>query len=50
LPPDPDLVLDLQPLIDTIYGRSRHTRRLRADDPIEPPLTAEEAAFLTKHP
>lgn len=46
LPPDPDLVLEIQPLIDTIYAQSRYTRRLRYNDPIDPPLSAEEAAFL----
>jgi hypothetical protein len=50
LPPDPDLILNLQPLIDTIYGQSRYTRRLRYDDPIEPSLTAEEATFLQNRP
>jgi hypothetical protein len=46
LPPDPDLILELQPLIDTIYGGSRYTRRLRYNEPIDPPLSPEEAASL----
>lgn len=49
LPPDPDLILELQPLIDAIYSHSRYTRRLRYDAPIDPPLSAEEAALLKQH-
>ncbi|HUE71747.1 MAG TPA: DUF4058 family protein [Pirellulaceae bacterium] len=47
LPPDPDLILELQPLIDTIYRGSRYTRRLRYNELIDPPLSPDEAAFLT---
>ncbi len=50
LPPDDDLILELQPLIDTIYGRSRYPRRLRYNEPIDPPLSAEEGAFLAGRP
>ena len=46
LPPDPDVILELQPLIDAIYGGSRYTRRLRYHDPIDPPLSPDEAALL----
>lgn len=47
LPPDPDLVLELQPLVDKIYRGSRYTRRMRYHQPIDPPLTPDEAAFLS---
>lgn len=46
--PDPDLALDLQPLIETIYARSRYARRIDYSKPLKPPLTAEETRWLAE--
>ena len=43
---DPDVVLPLQPLVDAVYERSRYGRRMDYNKPLEPPLTAEQAAWL----
>jgi hypothetical protein len=46
-PPDPDVVLDLQPLVAAIYERSRYDRDIDYRRPVDPPLSAAEAAWLT---
>jgi hypothetical protein len=46
--PDPDLRLNLQPMIDTIYRRSRYSRSIDYRKPLEPPLRPAEAAWLEK--
>ncbi|HUY35408.1 MAG TPA: DUF4058 family protein [Pirellulales bacterium] len=45
-PPDPDIVLDLQPLITAIYDRSRYDRDIDYRQPLQPPLSPAEAAWL----
>jgi hypothetical protein len=46
--PDADVQLDLQPLVATVYARSRYERDLDYSRPLQPPLTAEESAWLTE--
>jgi hypothetical protein len=46
-PPDDDLPLPLQPLIDAIYARSRYEVDIDYTLPLEPPLSPEEARFLS---
>jgi len=44
--PDPDVPLDLQPMIDAIYQRSRYERSIDYSKPSIPPLDAAETAWL----
>jgi hypothetical protein len=46
--PDPDVPLDLQPMIDAIYRRYRYERSIDYKRPTPPPLSSEEAAWLEK--
>jgi len=46
LAPDPDIALDLQPLAEKIYSRSRYERDIDYSQPIDPPLTPAETAWL----
>jgi hypothetical protein len=46
LAPDPDITLDIQPLIAQIYSRSRYDRDIDYSQPIHPPLSAAETAWL----
>ncbi len=46
VPPDPDILLDLQPMIDGIYTRYKYWRSIDYAKPINPPLSAEETAWL----
>jgi hypothetical protein len=46
--PDQDVRLDLQPLIATVYTRSRYDRRLDYSRPLQPPLTEEESTWLAE--
>ena len=46
--PDPDILLDLQPMIDAIYQRSRYERSIDYSKPLNPPLDAAETAWLEK--
>jgi hypothetical protein len=48
LKPDPDLSLDLQPMIDAIYTRSRYHRSINYTKPITPPLSTEETSWLAE--
>jgi Protein of unknown function (DUF4058) len=48
LKPDPDILLDLQPMIDSIYRRSRYERSIAYDKPLKPPLKAAEELWLEK--
>jgi hypothetical protein len=43
--PDPDLLLSLQPLIDTIYQRFRYARSIDYAVELTPALSPEEAAW-----
>ena len=45
-PPDDDLALTLQPLIDSIYARSRYEVDIDYSRPLEPPLSPDESRFL----
>ncbi len=44
--PDPDIVLALQPLIETICRRGRYEEEIDYAQPLTPPLGPEEAAWL----
>ncbi len=44
--PDPDVPLALQPLIETIYERSRYARRIDYTKLLDPPLPPEQVAWL----
>ena len=45
-PPDADVGLDLQPMIHTIYGRSRYERDIDYRRPCRPPLNSTETEWL----
>jgi hypothetical protein len=45
-PPDADLQLDLQPLIDRVYDLSRYGRAIDYSKPLKPPLTAKEKTWF----
>jgi hypothetical protein len=42
---DVEVRLDLQSLIETAYVNGRYSRRLHYDQPLQPPLAAEDAAW-----
>jgi hypothetical protein len=44
--PDPDVFLDLQPMVEAIYARSRYGRSIDYSRALAPPLGAEDAAWL----
>jgi uncharacterized protein DUF4058 len=44
--PDPDILLDLQPMIDSIYRRSRYERSIDYSKPLNPPLEPAERLWL----
>ena len=44
--PDADLNLDLQPMVESIYQRSRYARSIDYRKPLKPPLATAEAAWL----
>jgi hypothetical protein len=46
--PDPDLTLELQPLVDTIYQNGRYGEDIDYSQPLTPPLKAEQAAWLAQ--
>jgi hypothetical protein len=46
--PDPDLTLELQPLLDAIYQSGGYRADVDYDQPLKPPLSAEQAAWLAQ--
>jgi len=46
LDPDPDLSLDLQPLLDGIYSLGRYDERIDYARPLTPALSAEDTAWM----
>jgi hypothetical protein len=46
LAPDPDLSLDLQPLLDSIYALGRYDQRIDYTLPLTPPLSNDEATWV----
>ncbi len=46
--PDPDLRLELQPLIDEIYAFGRYDDLLHYDRPLDPPLSEQDAAWVAE--
>jgi hypothetical protein len=49
-PPDADLRLPLQSLVEAIYARSRYEVDIDYSLPLEPPLRPDESAFLPRTP
>jgi hypothetical protein len=45
-PPDPDIILDLQPLVEAVYARSHYDRDIDYSRPLDPPLSAAESEWL----
>ena len=45
--PDADVTVALQPIVTGIYEASRYFGEMKYDQPIQPPLAAEEAALLS---
>jgi hypothetical protein len=45
---DPDAVLDLQAALEQVYIEGRYGRRIRYDQPCEPPLSAEDQNWATE--
>jgi hypothetical protein len=46
LKPDPDIPLDMRPMIEAIYARSRYETSIDYGRPLDPPLDAEQAAWV----
>jgi hypothetical protein len=46
--PDPDIVVELRPMIGSIYQRSRYERSINYSMPLDPPLDQGEAGSLEK--
>jgi hypothetical protein len=44
--PDPDIRIDLQPIIASIYARSRYHHDIDYGKPLDPPIAAADAAWL----
>jgi hypothetical protein len=44
--PDPDLTLDLQPLLDGIYSLGRYDERINYARPLAPALSGADAAWV----
>ena len=47
-PPDADLTLALQPMIEAVYARSRYGRRIDYAKPLVSPLSPEAATWLAE--
>jgi Protein of unknown function (DUF4058) len=45
-PPDPDVLLNLQPLIESVYQLSHYDRSIDYACPLKPPLAADESSWL----
>jgi hypothetical protein len=48
-PPDDDVVLPLQPMIDAIYDRSRYGVEINYRQPCHPPLAPQSVEWLQQH-
>jgi hypothetical protein len=46
--PDPDVMLDLQPMIEAVYVRSRYARSINYSKALTPPLAAEDTEWLAR--
>jgi hypothetical protein len=46
LPPDPDVAVSIQPLVATIYARSRYDADIDYHRPLRPPLSPVDQAWL----
>jgi hypothetical protein len=46
VPPDRDISLDLQPLVEAIYARSRYHHDIDYRRPLDPPLSAREQSWF----
>jgi Protein of unknown function (DUF4058) len=48
--PGPDVPLELGPLIQAVYERSRYSRRIDYAKALHPPLTPEQSVYLEGPP
>jgi hypothetical protein len=46
--PDPDIMLDIQPMVEAIYERSRYARSIDYTKELAPPLAAEDVAWVAE--
>jgi hypothetical protein len=46
--PDPDVPLDVQSALEQVYWEGRYLRRLRYEEPCEPPLTPDDQAWANE--
>jgi len=46
LPPDPDVAVSIQPLVEAIYARSRYAIDIDYHKSLRPPLSAADQAWL----
>jgi hypothetical protein len=46
--PDPDVPLDIQAALEQVYEEGRFMRRVRYDEPCEPPLEAQDQQWATE--
>jgi hypothetical protein len=46
--PHPDVTLELQPLVEAVYARSRYDYSIDYAKPLSPPLSDDEAAWLAQ--
>jgi len=44
--PDPDVMIDVQPMVDAIYSRWRYGPQINYKTPLTPPFSAEDAAWF----
>jgi hypothetical protein len=47
-PPDPDIQLSIQPMIEAVYERSRYARNIEYTRTLTPPLSEEDAAWVKR--
>jgi hypothetical protein len=46
--PDPDVRLDVQAALEQVYADGRYSKRIRYDEPCEPPLSSEDQAWVNE--
>ncbi len=46
--PDPDVVLDVQAALEQVHADGRYAKRIRYDEPCEPPLPSEDQAWANE--
>ena len=46
--PDPDIPLDIQTALEQVYEEGRYARRIRYDEPCEPPLSEKDQGWANE--